>query len=107
VRVRGEHAAGLSRRSRAVAHVDDPDRAAAYLRLLADDCPTYSNLSEAEQRYARMLFFSMWPDGGGFSSYDAGLSALREEQAARDALMDIVHLALDAAAHVTMPPTGP
>ena len=35
---------------------------------------------------ARMLFFSLWPDGGGFESYDKGLAQLRTEPAVRDEL---------------------
>lgn len=106
VRVRGEYARTLAKRGRALAHVDDPDRTAAYLQLLADDAPRYADLGEIDQRYARMLFFSLWPDGGGFTSYDAGLDALRHEQAARDELALVVDLGLDAAEHVTGPLTG-
>ena len=58
----------------------------AYRRLLADDAPAYADLSAGEQRLARMLFFSLWADGGGHSSYDDGLAALRSERAARDEL---------------------
>ena len=60
--------------------------------LLTMRRPTH-DLSTAEQRFARMLFFSLWPDGGGLESYDDGLEALRSEPAARDeirAVMDIV-----------------
>lgn len=106
IRVQGEYAASLAKRGRALAHVDDPGRAAAYLRLLTDDAPSYAELREIDQRYARMLFFSLWPDGGGFASYAAGLEALRREQAVRDELSDVVGLALGAAGHVTIPLTG-
>ena len=82
--------------------VDDPDRAKAYVRLLADDAPRYVELDEHDQRFARMLFFSLWPDAGRFSSYDEGLDALRAEQALRDELSVIVELASDAAEHVTL-----
>ena len=105
VRLRGTYAPHLAKRGRALAHVDDPDRAAAYVRLLRE-APAYGQLSTADQRYARMLFFSLWPDGGGFSSFDAGLSTLRDEEAARDELASIIELGLDVAAHVTSPLTG-
>ena len=39
-----------------------------------------------------MLFFSLWPDGGGFASIDAGLAALRAEQATRDELRSVVDI---------------
>ena len=43
----------------------------AYLDILSDAVPSYADLDEPAKRYARMLFFSLWPDGGGFSSYEA------------------------------------
>ena len=60
-----------------------PTARTAIRRLLTDDAASYDELSAAEQHLARMLFFSLWPDGGGHESYDAGLVALRRE--ARDA----------------------
>ena len=68
----------LVRRVRAVAHVDDPGRAHGYDALLRNDTP-YERMSAIEQRFARMLFFSLWPDGGGFGSYQQGLDAVRAE----------------------------
>ena len=69
---------------RAFAHVDDPLRAQAYVSLLADGAAdAYDALSLAEQRLARMLFYSLWYDGGGHDSIEAGLLALRTEQATR------------------------
>ncbi|MQW76076.1 DUF3427 domain-containing protein [Nocardioides sp. dk4132] len=106
VRLREDYAPKLLKRGRALAHVDDPDRAGAYLRLLRDDAPDYADLGESDQRFARMLFFSLWPDGGSFPSYDAGLRALRREEAVRDELSGIIELALDATSHVTTPLTG-
>jgi superfamily II DNA or RNA helicase/HKD family nuclease len=89
----------LLKRIRAFAHVDDRSRAETYERLLGDDAPIYADLSPAEQRMARMLFFSLWPDGGGHSSYDEGLIALRREHATRDELRSVVDLSFDAARH--------
>ena len=89
----------LLKRVRAFAHVDDRDRAEAYGRLLADDSPAYEDLTEAEQRMARMLFFSLWSDGGGHGSYQEGLEALRREAAARDELRTVIDLSFDAARH--------
>jgi len=71
--------------------------------LLADDGPTYQELSSVEQRYARMLFFSLWPNGGEFDSYADGFVALRSEQAARDELNVVIENAFDHAQHVTAP----
>ncbi|WP_134772760.1 DUF3427 domain-containing protein [Ornithinimicrobium flavum] len=91
----------LLKRIRAFAHVDDKDRAESYRRLLSDDAPPFHELSPAEQRMARMLFFSVWPDGGGHASYAAGMDALRAEEATRDELRSVVDLSFDAARHRT------
>lgn len=90
----------LLKRVRAFAHVDDPERAAAYRHLLADGAPAYDDLSEQEKRLARMLFYSMWSDGGGHESYDAGLGALRPERAARLEISTVVDLSFEGARHV-------
>ncbi len=94
--------AKLLKRIRAFAHVDDDNRATGYAQLLADDAGAYNELSPAEQRLARMLFFSVWPDGGGHESYGAGMAALRRERATRDELKSVVELSFDAARHQTV-----
>jgi superfamily II DNA or RNA helicase/HKD family nuclease len=94
--------AQLLKRIRAFSHVDDKARASAYLRVLSDDAPPYEELSRVEQHYARMLFFSLWPDGGGHSSYAEGLAALRREGATRDEVSAVVGLSFDAARHQTV-----
>ncbi len=96
----------LLKRIRAFAHVDDRDRSEAYRRLLSDAPPAYSALSPAEQRLARMLFFSLWPDGGGHGSLDEGLAALLREEATRDELTTVIELAFDAGRHAAHPLTG-
>lgn len=106
VRASGAHEEPLRRRVRALAHVDDVDRAAWYQRLLADDAPRYADLPPADRAWARMLFFSLWPDGGGFESYDEGLEALRPEAAMRDELREVIALALERAEHVARPALG-
>jgi hypothetical protein len=96
----GPHDSGLLKRVRALAHVDDPKRKSLYSALLADDPPPLANLDTAGQRAAAMLFFSLCPDGGGFSSIADGLSSLRGEQAARSELRSVVDLGFDGARHV-------
>src|SRR4051794_24734992 len=66
----------LLRRVRAFAHVEDQARAAAYSQLLSDDAPAYDALTPSERRLARMLFYSLWSDGGAHESYAEGLEAL-------------------------------
>jgi superfamily II DNA or RNA helicase/HKD family nuclease len=105
-RPEGLHEVPLLRRVRALAHVDDADRARAYGRFLADDAPGYQELSAVEQRYARMLFFSLWPGGGDMESYEDGFVALRSEQGARDELREVVKYSFDHAQRVTTPMAG-
>lgn len=100
------HESALVKRARALAHVDDPARAAAYLRLLADDAPNYHDLPPGRRAFARMLFWSLWPDGGGFTSYGEGLRVLTAEPAARDELSALVRIGFDATRHQALPMTG-
>ncbi|TDO35195.1 superfamily II DNA or RNA helicase, partial [Kribbella sp. VKM Ac-2527] len=102
----GDREATLLRRIRALAHVDDPQRMHGYRLLLKDDCPSYEDLGSTERDYARMLFFSLWPDGGGFASYEEGFEALRSEQAIRDELIEVIDLAMDRARHRTLELSG-
>lgn len=96
----------LLKRVRAFAHVDDQARLDAYRRLLADDAPPYDELSPYERKLARMLFYSMWSDGGGFETYQEGLEALRAERATRREVSSVIDLSFDAARHVTTPLLG-
>jgi len=50
-----------------------------------------------------MLFFSLWPNGGGFTSYAAGLAALRGEPAGREDLRAVVALGIERAERVSAP----
>lgn len=93
--------AALLRRVPALAHVEDELRAEAYLRLLGDEPPDYSSLSGAEQRLARMLFFSFFPDGGGHRDYAAGLRALTDQAVVRAEVRSVVDLAFDRARRST------
>lgn len=95
----------LTRRVRALAHVDDLARANLYPGLL--DGRSYAELSEVEQRLARMLFFSLWPNGGGFDSYEDGFAALTSELAVRDEMRQVIDLSFDAARRVAVPLDGP
>ena len=106
VRASGSQEDHLRRRVRALAHVDDVDRASWYSRLLDDDAPGYEDLAEADRAWAHMLVFSLWPDGGGFNDYAEALEALRSEAAMRDELREVIAIALDRAAHVARPAIG-
>ncbi|MCC8341097.1 DUF3427 domain-containing protein [Streptomyces sp. R1] len=102
----GEEA--LLKRVHAFLHVDDPERARAYLTLLADDAPPYEELDRTGRAYARMLFFNLWDNAGGFTSYSEGLATLRPQRALRDELRQVLSYVIDRADHVPIPlPDGP
>lgn len=99
----GEEA--ILKRASAFLHVDDPARAAAYTRFLADDAPRYDELPESDRAYARMLYFTLWPLGG-FDSYQAGLASLHVQHAARSEFRQIIAHAMDHLDHMTSPLPG-
>ncbi|WP_425864561.1 DUF3427 domain-containing protein [Arthrobacter sp. TWP1-1] len=68
----------LLTRMASLIHVDDQERAEAYSMLVGPDAPAYRDLSPRHQVYARMLFFTLWDNGGGFANYDEGLVTLRK-----------------------------
>lgn len=100
------HESTLLRRVRALSHVDDQERAQTYRRLLQDDGPSYDELAPLQRTFARMLFFLLWPNGGGFSSYAEGFHALRQERAVRDELIEITDFTMDHARHRAVPLSG-
>lgn len=101
-----EQEARLLKRVRALAHVDDVARARGYEQILGDDAPAYGDLSDAERRLADMLFFSLWPDGGGFDTVAEGLVALRRERAALAEFSSVVDIAFSGARRVTFDLAG-
>ncbi|MEV8595449.1 DUF3427 domain-containing protein [Streptomyces sp. NPDC052012] len=98
--------AALLKRVHAFLHVDDPERAEAYLRLLEDDAPRYEELDPTEQAYARMLFFNLWDNAGGFTSYEDGLASLRPQRALRDELRQVLSYVVEQADHFPIPLAG-
>ena len=97
----------LLKRVRALARVDDPARAEGYARLLGDEGEALGAPTSMDRSLARMLFFSLWPDGGSHASIDDGLRKLRQEEAFRDEARAVVDLAFSEARHVTAGLTGP
>ena len=75
-------------------------------RLLDDDAPPYDDLSAAEQRLARMLFYSLWYDGGGSATSRTGFAALQREEATRREISAVVDISFEAARHVTVDLSG-
>nr|WSX51700.1 DUF3427 domain-containing protein [Streptomyces sp. NBC_00974] len=93
----------LLKRVSAFLHVDDPARVHAYTVLLEDDAPAYEDLDTRGQAYARMLFFALWPLGGGFSGYQEAFDALRPQHAFRDELRQVLAHDLEQTDHVPVP----
>ncbi|MFF0788086.1 DUF3427 domain-containing protein [Streptomyces spiralis] len=96
----------LLKRVHAFLHVDDPERAQAYLRLLEGDAPGYDDLDATHQSYARMLFFNLWDNAGGFTGFQEGLESLRHQQAFCDELRQVLSHVIDQAEHFPIPLTG-
>ncbi|MFI1255028.1 DUF3427 domain-containing protein [Streptomyces netropsis] len=96
----------LLKRVSAFLHVDDPARVAAYSRMLVDEPPTYESLDSQGQAYARMLFFSLWPLGGGFISYGEGFKALSEQSAFRSELQQVLSYNLEHTEHLPVALVG-
>ncbi|MFC7265019.1 DUF3427 domain-containing protein [Streptomyces lutosisoli] len=96
----------LLKRIHAFLHVDDPDRARAYLRLLADDAPEYEALPPTDQAYARMLFFNLWDNAGDFTSFQQGLDSLRSQQVFCDELRQVLSYVIEQSDHFPLDLTG-
>lgn len=84
----GPREAELVKRVKALAHVDDRLRAAAYRTLLDGGV--------AEGRLAAMLYYSLYPGGGGFDSAAEALDAVRGEAVAEE-MRQVIDIAFDAA----------
>lgn len=95
--------AALLKRLHVLAHVDDPERAALYARLVAPDGPQVAELTEREQVLAHMLFHALWPNGGGHASQDEGFAHLRRRPAVSAEIATLLAVALDQARHVPRP----
>ncbi|MDN4612319.1 DUF3427 domain-containing protein [Arthrobacter burdickii] len=80
-------------------HVDDPERGEAYAKLCDPSCPPYADLGPREQTFARMLFYTLWNDGGGFSTYDAGLNHLRQYRFVCSEIRQLIELGVATSRH--------
>jgi Domain of unknown function (DUF3427)/Helicase conserved C-terminal domain len=87
----------LLKRIKALTHVDDHLRWESYSRLLGG-----GNVGspDVEQRLAKMLFYSLFPNGGGFDNVTSGLTVLRSEVVAEE-MRQVIDIAFDAAHRTT------
>lgn len=100
----GPYETELVKRVRALAHVDDPERHAVYSKLLSDGMHL-EELSTRERQFAQMLFFSLFPTGGRFTSIHEAFEALQDEPAVRAEMREVLDMALLQARVVTLPGT--
>ncbi|WP_328845943.1 DUF3427 domain-containing protein [Streptomyces sp. NBC_00258] len=99
--------AALLKRVHAFLHIDDPERAHAYRRLLSDDAPMYEALTPTDQTYAHMLFFNLWDNAGGFTSFQQGLESLHSQHVFRDELRQVLSYVIERSDHFPIPLSGP
>lgn len=90
----------LLKRVRALAHVDDLERATIYRRLAAVDGPSYDDLNHRQQTLARMLFFTLWSDLGKFASYEQGFEYLRTHPAICTEIQQLLEVSTHGIRHV-------
>ena len=62
----------------------------------------YDALSPDEQRLARMLYFSLWSDGGGHDSFADGFARYVVSSRPAREIASVVDLSFDAARHVAV-----
>ena len=89
----GRRESDLVKRVRAVAHVDDRIRRDEYVRILRS---AEEPVGAVESRLAEMLFFSLFPDGGGYEDAAEALWELRD-QPVFDELRQVVDIGFSAA----------
>ena len=97
----GPGEAALLKRMGRLLHVDDRERLEGWPHLLESGAS-----GERQQRLLAMLFFTLWPDGGGFASYEAGLAQLRAHPAVVEEIRQVLEVAAARVAHVPRPLTG-
>ena len=95
----GPRESDLIKRVRAVAHVDDRIRRDEYIRILRS---AEEPAGAVETRLADMLFFSLFPDGGGYPNSADALWALRD-QPVFDELRQVIDIGFSAAHRPTTP----
>jgi len=92
---------GLLKRVSRLLHVDDKERISVWRSVLDEPSPpTMAERGEREQRLLRMLFFTLWPNGGSYLSYEDGWTRLWEHPAVREELGQVLEVAAARISHV-------
>lgn len=103
-RPKGPREDELTKRGRSLTHIGDRPRASLYGSILRNGID--ATWTPTERRLAEMLFFTLWPGGGGFNSIAEGLRSLATDIVATDELSTIVDLSFDSARRTTYGLTG-
>jgi superfamily II DNA or RNA helicase len=91
----------LLKRAARFLHVDDQERLRVYREVLeAAAPPLMEGLGQREERLLLMLFFTLWPDGGGFSDYSDGWDQLWANPAVRQEIVQVLEVAASLVSHV-------
>ena len=91
----------LLRRAVRFLHVDDQERLRVWREVLAAaEPPVMEGLGQREARLLLMLFFSLWPDGGGFSAYATGWVQLWANPSVREEILQVLEVAGSLVSHV-------
>jgi hypothetical protein len=91
----------LLKRGRSLIHVDDRPRASIYQSVL-DAATEPTRWTPYERRLAEMLFFTLWPNGGGFTSIEDGIRSLRSDAVAANELSTLVDIGFENARRTTL-----
>ena len=84
-------------------HVDDQERLTVWREALSASTPPRTDaLGKREERLLLMLFFTFWPDGGGFGDYTAGWDQLWAHPAVREEIVQVLDVAAQRIAHVPL-----
>lgn len=94
------------KRVRSFAHVDDPERAAAYTALIDRDCRPYDELDERLQTFARMLVYVTTPGLETGGSYQECLAALRSNPAVCAEIAELMAIQADRSRNLPQPLAG-
>lgn len=94
----GHRESDLVKRVRAVAHVDDRIRREEYVRILRS---AEGSAGAVESRLAEMLYFSLFPDGGGYAKPADAFWELRN-QPVFDELRQVIDIGFNAAHRPTV-----
>lgn len=88
----------LLSRIRVLLHINDPDRIAAYSRLMEADGPSEQDMTEREKRYATMLVLALWANSNTAipASLDEALDTLRSHPAFVNEVNQVMQIALEA-----------